>query len=157
MTCAAKGRLLRGTCMKLSSKGAGPMPVAVGMARSLNQRLVVLRAVQAAQEADQTYVEPYASVRARAFAMLAAADPVRDNRALACVFLPEDTITSMHDEVGPLLAYNRDALACPHVAGCLPRIPPRGRDAFIGKSRSGQPNAAAVEDMPLLLPGPHAA
>eukprot|EP00892_Ulva_mutabilis_P006187 jgi/Ulvmu1/3940/UM018_0163.1 len=54
---------------------------------------------QVALEAGQPFTEPYTSIRARAFALLAAADPVKDNRALACMLLPEDTITSMHDEI----------------------------------------------------------
>lgn len=84
------------------------------------------------------YVEPAASVRARAFAMLAAADPVRDNRALACVFLPEDTITAMHDEVRPPPLRARSA---PHHV-MLNRLCPVSSNA--GQVVCWEPAAAAV-------------
>lgn len=47
----------------------------------------------------KTVQESYAGVYNRALEVLRLANPVRENRALACVYLPEDLIEGMKTEV----------------------------------------------------------
>jgi hypothetical protein len=51
------------------------------------------------QEGRSEAVETFSSVYKRAVEDLLAGDPTRSNRALACVYLPEDVIDNMKSEV----------------------------------------------------------